>query len=88
MCDGNWNIKSANVVCKQLGYYEAVQVVYFGQFGGSNGKIWLNNVRCSGNETSLLDCPHSGWGNTSCTHANDAGVVCSQAPGKFVNESN
>ncbi|EDV19474.1 uncharacterized protein TRIADDRAFT_62104 [Trichoplax adhaerens] len=84
VCDGNWNIKAATVVCKQLGYYEAVQAVYFGQFGGSQGKIWLNNVHCSGSESSLLDCTHSGWSNTTCTHANDAGVVCSQAPVRLV----
>ena len=49
----------------------------------------MNDVRCTGNERSLTECPHSGWGKHSCDHRQDAGVVCSSGKkkGRFVNET-
>lgn len=47
-------------------------------FGRGNGLILLDNVRCSGDETNLLECQHNGVGViTYCDHAKDAGVRCS-----------
>ena len=40
------------------------------------GQIWLNNVRCHGNETRLIDCPADSLGRHTCTHQEDAGVMC------------
>ena len=42
-----------------------------------NGRIWLDNLRCTGNERSLADCPHNGWGNHNCRPYDNAGVECS-----------
>ena len=42
----------------------------------------LEEVWCSGNETSLLDCPHSGMEYTECEESYVAGVKC--LSGKYV----
>ena len=46
-------------------------------YGGGSGPIWLDNVYCdSGDEMSIAECGHRGWGVHSCTHDNDVSVVC------------
>jgi len=44
-------------------------------FGQGTGPVYLNSVGCTGTESSLLSCSHSGIGVT-CSHSADAGVVC------------
>ena len=46
-------------------------------YGPGNGTIWMDDVQCVGNESSLALCPFSGWADHDCTHVQDAGVVCS-----------
>ena len=51
----------------------AKRSAYFGQ---GNGSILLDNVRCTGNETSIFSCPQNIIGYHNCYHSDDAGVVC------------
>ena len=48
-------------------------------FGQGVGPIQLNYIWCIGNESRLLDCPHTTIHD--CTHSEDAGVAC---PGKSI----
>ena len=45
-------------------------------FGAGNGQIILDNVKCVGTETSLLQCPHSPIGTHNCNPNEIAGVIC------------
>ena len=77
ICDSNWDLGDATVVCNQLGYFSAVRAVDGDQFGQGSGEIMLSNVGCFGWESSLLSCPHSGlYQNSNCDHSRDAGVIC------------
>ena len=42
------------------------------------GPIFMDNVGCRGNESSLLECSHRGGIGVyrSCSHSEDAGVRC------------
>ena len=38
--------------------------------------MWLSNVNCRGNESSLAMCQYTGLYNTGCTYLQDSSVVC------------
>ena len=38
--------------------------------------IWLENVQCGGEEASLAECGHDGWGSTDCSHSEDIHLLC------------
>ncbi|XP_078661742.1 uncharacterized protein LOC144905822 [Branchiostoma floridae x Branchiostoma belcheri] len=79
ICDDNWSLQDANVVCRQLGFFGAEAATCCSSFGRSYGQIWLDDVACSGNEPNLYSCSHNGWGNHNCDNYEDAGVVCTQS---------
>ncbi|XP_036446257.1 galectin-3-binding protein A-like [Colossoma macropomum] len=76
VCDDNWEITQAQVVCRQLGFPGAVSATVGGTNGEGSGHIWLDDVSCTGSESSLSTCRFKGWGITDCSHKEDAGVVC------------
>ena len=77
VCDDGWDRDNAVVVCRQLGG-KLHEVSYQGFARRRTGPIWLDNVACSGVETSIFDCNHAGLGFHDCGHSEDVGVSCYQ----------
>ena len=77
VCDDYWSLADAHVACRMLGYGMATRASWGAEFGRGEGSILLDDVRCVGNESSLLRCSHSVIGVHNCRHYEDAGVVCS-----------
>ena len=77
VCDDGWSLNDAAVVCRELGFPGAISSSCCAAFGQGTGRIWLDDVRCTGRETTLSSCSHRGWGRLfSCSHSEDAGVYC------------
>lgn len=76
VCDDDWDIVDANVVCRQLGCGHAITLPPAMTFGQGTGPIFLDNVDCKGWETALSECWSHGWGIHNCYHYEDVAVVC------------
>ena len=83
ICDDLWDLKDADVVCRQLGYNGASSAPVDAVFGQGTGPIRLDDVHCEGNETSITQCSHRGWGVHNCGRGKNAGVVCRQLKGQL-----
>ena len=92
LCDDYWTDVEADVACRQMGYAGSVgkggkyRSSYFGA-PDEGVTIWLDNLLCEGDETSLLDCPRRrgnqspGAGNLlvgehNCMPSETVGVRC------------
>lgn len=76
VCDDQWDLDDANVVCRQLHCGIALSTSRPGEFRAGSGPIWLDDVNCTGTEVALSYCRANDWGKTNCHHGEDAGVVC------------
>ncbi|XP_075705014.1 lysyl oxidase homolog 3 isoform X3 [Rhinoderma darwinii] len=76
ICDDDFTMENAHILCRHLGFTEATGWTHSAKYGKGIGRIWLDNVICAGSEKSIADCNSRGWGNSDCTHEEDAGVVC------------
>ena len=73
VCDDYFGTADGNVVCNQLGYGNATGTP---KFGAGSGSIAFDDLDCSGDEISLLFCPHLGNFQHNCGHIEDVGVIC------------
>ena len=78
VCDDLWGKVDANVACKQLGYTRGAQkeTIHSEFVSLIEVDFWLDEVACTGSETTLAECPHAGWGVHNCRFSERAGVVC------------
>ncbi|XP_063954844.1 deleted in malignant brain tumors 1 protein-like isoform X2 [Lytechinus pictus] len=79
VCEDLWEQTNADVVCRMLGY-EGADAQYSTRdmwwISGGSGPILMDNVICQGNETSLDECSHLGFGVHNCDHSKDVHVNC------------
>ena len=76
VCDDSWDLRDAQVVCRQLGCVVAMAAIGRAHFGRGLGPIVLDDVECMGTEARLWQCLHSGWFSHNYGYHEDAGVIC------------
>uniref|UniRef100_A0A663MBN7 protein-lysine 6-oxidase n=1 Tax=Athene cunicularia TaxID=194338 RepID=A0A663MBN7_ATHCN len=76
VCDKQWDLAAASVVCRQLGYGTAKQALVGAQMGQGLGPIHMSAVRCTGHERSLGECQFQDAERSGCRHEADAAVRC------------
>ncbi|PIK47664.1 putative deleted in malignant brain tumors 1 protein [Apostichopus japonicus] len=83
VCDDEWDLNDAHVVCRQLGFPGALSAVSKAHFGMSQDPVNLDDVDCNGDESNLLECVHTARDKENCHFNEGAGVVC-QAKSSFI----
>lgn len=76
VCDDDWDMLDANILCNQLGFEGALEVITRGGGYGKYDDYLLSNVNCTGDEENLLYCTHGGFGSHQCSNFEVAGVTC------------
>ena len=75
VCDDEWDLVDADVVCRQIGFANAT-AAHHAFLPPGIGHIWMDEVRCTGSESKLQDCPSAPFGMHNCSQSDDAGVTC------------
>uniref|UniRef100_A0A8B9T079 SRCR domain-containing protein n=1 Tax=Anas platyrhynchos TaxID=8839 RepID=A0A8B9T079_ANAPL len=75
LCDNAWDMRDAEVACRQLGCGPVVYALGQAAAGEGTGPMWL--MECRGTELSLQDCWAQPGDSGACQHKADAAVHCS-----------
>eukprot|EP00731_Ephydatia_muelleri_P036912 Em0353g1a len=87
VCDDFWENIHADIVCRQLNYSTPGSVALgSAAFGPGRGPIFISQLLCVGNETSLGSCAFD-IGAHYCSHNEDASVECRDPSNLCVNRS-
>uniref|UniRef100_A0A1X7U210 SRCR domain-containing protein n=1 Tax=Amphimedon queenslandica TaxID=400682 RepID=A0A1X7U210_AMPQE len=76
VCDHFWDEQDASVVCKMLGYSSYGASALTDTFTEGVWYVHINDLNCTGNESSIWDCPMNSLSSYSCGSYDDAAVVC------------
>lgn len=67
ICDDKFDLREANVVCRELGFLGSVAVKPNSFYGVLNQtRFVLDDLDCNGNEDSLYSCKFKEWGVHDC----------------------
>ncbi|VDI69553.1 deleted in malignant brain tumors 1 protein, partial [Mytilus galloprovincialis] len=73
LCDYDFDLKDARVVCRMLGFGREIQFFPLAKFGQGVGKSLFSYLSCSGNEQNIGSC---GYRKSTCSHSQDVGISC------------
>ncbi|XP_051575774.1 T-cell differentiation antigen CD6-like isoform X2 [Myxocyprinus asiaticus] len=77
VCDDDFDMRSGNIVCAQLGCGRARKQTFL---GAGRGPIHISKMKCNGSESNLWECNrNNSMPSNYCGHKEDAGLVCSES---------
>lgn len=76
VCDSDWTLSKAEVVCEQLQCGHALNAPRGAHFGQGSGSVVEASDSCFDNVTSLQQCSLKGFRSSRCGHERDAGAIC------------
>ena len=65
-----------DIICILLCRYRYYGQVIDNSYGRGEGAIFLDEVGCTGSESSLAECSHNGWNIHNCDHDQDVAIKC------------
>ncbi|XP_077977747.1 uncharacterized protein LOC144433313 [Glandiceps talaboti] len=73
VCDTNWDVNDAKVLCKELGFdtqdSPGAELLETNSYTVGNGPAYMDNLQCNGNEATLNDCHFQHNPTSSCQDA-------------------
>ena len=75
VCDDHWDMTSAAVVCKQLGFSGVLSTEGTTEYVQGEGPI-LSEIDCEGMESTVEECQWGLWDTLACSHIEDVGITC------------
>ncbi|XP_029437982.1 scavenger receptor cysteine-rich type 1 protein M130-like [Rhinatrema bivittatum] len=79
VCDHDWDIRDAAVVCRQVGCGPAMEATAEAGASTNSGPVWMDNVFCSGTESDLSLCGSQMLLQNQCNSSQRARVRCSSS---------
>ena len=85
LCADNWNFRLQVITYHLVDVQHDIHEHYLNSasvpvrrsmYGSGSVAFLLDNIVCSGNESNLLQCVHSGLGIHNCDSSETAGVIC------------
>ncbi|XP_033107645.1 scavenger receptor cysteine-rich type 1 protein M130-like [Anneissia japonica] len=78
ICDRDWTISDANIVCKTFLGTHAIDVYKSTQDDHEDGHpIFISDITCTGKEDTILDCSFNGLEDVhDCSHIDEVWVDC------------
>lgn len=76
ICDDGFHAVDCNVICVSLGYLRCDYIMAKGSVSGTGMPVLLSEMDCIGNESSIAECAHLGWGVHACAEEEAVGIVC------------
>ncbi|KPP57017.1 scavenger receptor cysteine-rich type 1 protein M130-like, partial [Scleropages formosus] len=77
VCDADFDLQDAEVVCRQLGCGIPAKVLGGSAFGKGGYQKWTEEIQCTGNESNVYSCPKSSTKKQNCSQDSNVGLICS-----------
>lgn len=84
ICDDEFDMNDAHVVCRTLGYEGANEILH-GLVNDENlhmvsgFSIAMDDLRCNGDEQTIYDCHHTHSHSHNCVHYEDVALSCMES---------